>query len=76
MTTTTVGYGDVSPVTTEGRLIAVALMVLGIGFIGVLTATITSFFLDTGQEDRETKARLARIEQKLDALIREQDPRH
>src|SRR5436853_326114 len=36
VTTTTVGYGDVSPVTTEGRLIAVALMVVGIGFIGVL----------------------------------------
>ena len=43
VTTTTVGYGDVSPVIGEGRLIAVSLMVVGIGFIGVFTATVTSF---------------------------------
>lgn len=67
VTATTVGYGDVSPVTSEGRLIAVILMLLGIGFIGVFTATVSNFFFDqgrvTGVEDR-----LARIEAKLDAL--------
>jgi voltage-gated potassium channel len=71
VTTTTVGYGDVSPVTTEGRLIAVALMVVGIGFIGVLTATITSFFLDPAHATDQTNQideRLARIEEKLDAI--------
>jgi len=74
VTTTTVGYGDVSPVTTEGRLIAIALMVLGIGFIGVFTATITSFFLDPGRAPEQTSQvedRLARIEEKLDALMRQ-----
>ena len=78
VTTTTVGYGDVSPVTTEGRLIAVALMVLGIGFIGVLTATITSFFLDPAKASGQTslvEERLARIEEKLDAVIRERSQR-
>jgi voltage-gated potassium channel len=75
VTITTVGYGDVSPVTPEGRLIAVALMILGIGFIGVFTATITSFFLDTGTEGKETQERLSRIEEKLDALVRDRDQR-
>jgi len=75
VTTTTVGYGDVSPTTSEGRLIAVALMVIGIGFIGVFTATVTSFFLDSGRrsnEDADIERRLARIETKLDLLVQEQ----
>jgi voltage-gated potassium channel len=74
VTTTTVGYGDVSPTTGEGRLIAVALMVIGIGFIGVFTATLTSFFLEPAmsvEPKNTTEARLARIEEKLDALMRE-----
>lgn len=72
VTTTTVGYGDVSPVTAEGRLIAVALMVVGIGFIGVFTATITSFFLTPTQHaDRDTiEQRLERVEAKLDEILR------
>jgi voltage-gated potassium channel len=78
VTTTTVGYGDVSPVTTEGRLIAVVLMMLGIGFIGVLTATITSLFLNpvkTTEQTSQIEERLARIEEKLDALVTERDRR-
>jgi len=74
VTTTTVGYGDVSPVTAEGRLIAVALMIVGIGFLGIMTATITSFFLDPekGAEERHSiEERLVRIEAKLDALSRQ-----
>jgi voltage-gated potassium channel len=73
VTTTTVGYGDVSPVTGEGRLIAVGLMIVGIGFIGVFTATITSFFFDQGRSDAVTavEERLERIEAKLDALARD-----
>jgi len=74
VTATTVGYGDVSPVTAEGRLIAVGLMVVGIGFIGVFTATITSFFLQPSRMADETgtiEQRLERIEDKLEILIRE-----
>lgn len=44
VTTTTVGYGDISPSTALGRLIAVILMITGIGLIGSLTSTITSYF--------------------------------
>ena len=42
VTITTVGYGDVSPATAEGRLAAGVLMVLGIAFFSFLTATFTA----------------------------------
>lgn len=45
VTTTTVGYGDISPASFPGRLIAVVLMMVGIGFIGLLTGTIATYFL-------------------------------
>jgi voltage-gated potassium channel len=45
VTLTTVGYGDVTPVTTEGRIAAMVLMLLGIGLFGAITATITSYLL-------------------------------
>jgi len=66
-----VGYGDVSPVTSEGRLIAVALMLVGMGFIGVFTATITSFFFDQERSGdvQELRERLGRIETKLDSVL-------
>ena len=44
-TMTTVGYGDVIPVTTEGRIAAGILMVLGIGLYSAITATVTSFLI-------------------------------
>ncbi len=44
VTTTTVGYGDLSPNTTAGRVIAVFLMLIGIGLVSSLTSTITGYF--------------------------------
>lgn len=77
VTTTTVGYGDVSPVTPEGRLIAVALMVIGIGFIGVFTASVTSFFLQPEQQQEQDRVeeRLARIEAQLAELLARELPK-
>lgn len=45
VTATTVGYGDISPETSAGRLVAVLLMLVGIGTIGMLTASIATYFL-------------------------------
>ena len=47
VTLTTVGYGDVTPVTTEGRIAAMVLMLLGIGLFGAITATITSYLMSS-----------------------------
>lgn len=55
VTLTTVGYGDVYPVTTEGRIAAMALMLLGIGLFGAITATITSYLLSGDLRRVESK---------------------
>ena len=59
-TVTTVGYGDITPVTPEGRLVAVVLMLAGIGVIGVFTATVASLLFEEQQtQNPETDEILA-----------------
>ena len=78
-TATTVGYGDVSPTTGLGKAAAVLLMFLGIGFIGMLTSSLTNFF-DTST-DNDLEKELAELKQqnqeledhlsKLEKLVKE-----
>lgn len=63
VTTTTVGYGDISPQTGIGRIIAVILMFVGIGFIGMMTGSITTYFtqkviVSNGQQPVENLSHL------------------
>ena len=56
VTITTVGYGDLSPVTATGRLIAVGLMIGGIALLGIVTATLASWLVDkVSAEDTKTQ---------------------
>lgn len=81
VTMTTVGYGDYAPVTSEGRIIATVLMLLGIALIGVVTASVAAWFIsltspDDAQEDadRDDRAsdmshRVVELESKIDRLL-------
>jgi voltage-gated potassium channel len=74
VTVTTVGYGGNYPVTTGGRCVAVVLMLVGIGLIGSLSATVASYFVEekADEEKADLSRRLDRIEQMLaQALSRE-----
>ncbi len=75
VTITTVGYGDVYPVTDEGRLIAVAVMLGGIALIGVVTATLASWIVErVAQQDEESQAatrrQVADLARQIDELTR------
>lgn len=67
VTVTTVGYGDKFPSTSGGRGVAVVLMLVGIGLIGILTATVASYFVEakTNEDMVELRQRLDRIEELL-----------
>jgi voltage-gated potassium channel len=73
-TITTVGYGDVTPTEPIGRFVGAAVMLLGIAFLSILTATITSSFIDARQAARRAEqadddhADQARLETRLDGL--------
>jgi voltage-gated potassium channel len=76
-TVTTVGYGDKVPTNTEGRIVAAIVMIVGLGFLSVITATITAVFIESARRKQRAEGdvrmadlaeRLERIERQLDEL--------
>jgi voltage-gated potassium channel len=63
-TVSTVGYGDIYPATVQGRLIALVLMFVGIGFLSLLTAAVASRFVkqERGDEHEEVMETLRQIQ--------------
>jgi voltage-gated potassium channel Kch len=53
-TVTTVGYGDVTPRAPSGRIVATFVMLSGIAFLAIVTASITSTFVERANRDRES----------------------
>lgn len=68
-TATTVGYGDMTPKTGLGRIAAVILMLVGIGFVGMVTSSITSSFAN--QEQLDTKAEIEALHRENNQIIKE-----
>jgi voltage-gated potassium channel len=68
-TVTTVGYGDVVPEGTTGRVIGAILMLNGIALLSVITAAITAMLVERGRRRRaepdDVMATLERIESRL-----------
>jgi voltage-gated potassium channel len=52
-TVTTVGYGDVTPTTSLGRLIASFVLIESIAFLSIVTAVITSTFVEQARRERQ-----------------------
>jgi voltage-gated potassium channel len=78
-TMTTVGYGDVTPKTSAGRIIAAAVMLVGIGFIAIVTGAIAQRFITTeptvtkgdesiSQAQAITHAKLDELASRMDRL--------
>ena len=88
VTLATVGYGDVVPTTAGGKIVGSATIIVGVTFLAFLTATVTSLFVSTEQDEKaaeeanrraageaETRALIARSDAESRELFRRLDER-
>lgn len=66
VTVTTVGYGDMFPITPGGRIAASFLMILGIGLVAYITAAVAAHFVES--EDSELAGELRLLHERLDRI--------
>lgn len=66
VTATTVGYGDITPVTTVGRLAGATLMLVGVGFVAATTAAVAARFVV--EDEEETTTETHEIRERIDAV--------
>lgn len=62
VTVTTVGYGDIVPNSVFGKWLAIILMLVGIGTIGMLTSALTNFFV---KENSNEESKLEQLQNEL-----------
>ncbi len=84
VTITTVGYGDIVPVSNIGKVFAGLLMAMGVGLFAMLTASFSAFFMAQEEEEVIEKEQLSlerldqlanklnRLEEKIDQLLKDQ----
>ena len=72
VTITTVGYGNQEPVTFFGRIVAVILMITGVGFFGAIAANLAAFFVRKDEDEKIDKLQrdINAINEKLDKLAK------
>jgi voltage-gated potassium channel len=71
VTVTTVGYGDIYPITFEGRMIATVVMVIGIAILGILISTLGAQLIESrikSQSKKEENSIKTMIKNKIDKL--------
>jgi voltage-gated potassium channel len=66
VTLTTVGYGDLFPVTPEGRLAGSALMIVGITLWAAITGTITSLLISSSAADASVPEKIRQLKALVD----------
>jgi len=72
VTSTTVGYGDMVPVTDPGRGIATLLLLVGVALFSVVTANIAAFFVEEGPDDSEQSRHLLERLERIEELLRDE----
>ncbi|MCU1420741.1 MAG: ion transporter [Microbacteriaceae bacterium] len=73
VTITTVGYGDFHPVSVQGRIVAVGLMLAGVALVGAIAATLATWLISAVQVSEEsdaaaTRAQVAELSEAIAAL--------